>query len=249
MKTLVNFRDLGGIPSNLGKRIKPNRILRSGELVNLSDEDKNTLINKYKLKSIADFRSTKEICKSPDDLLENTDYYHIDIMQDVENNASKSSFEKNVLRHPDEMMSEVYKAIITNDVASSGYRKFIDILLNQHEGSTIFHCFAGKDRTGIGAAIILTILNVNKEDIINDYLVTNILRKAANDALIEEKRKLGASEQDIEHFRLFMSVKEEYLEAAYTSAKTHFGSFMDYIVKGIGVSEDEIKTLQEMYLE
>ena len=248
MKTLVNFRDLGGIITCEGKTIKANRILRSGELVNLADEDKMKLAEYFKLKSIVDFRSTAEISERPDDCLVGSGYHHIDIMKDVEHNASKSFFEDNKHAHPDVLMNGVYKMIILNDTANEGYRNFIDILLKQKDGATIFHCFAGKDRTGIGAAIILTILGVNKEDIIEDYLKTNILRKDANDKLLEEKRKQGASEQELEYFNLFMSVKADYLETAFAVAENTYGSFLDYIINGIGVSEKEIKVLQEMYL-
>lgn len=248
MKTVVNFRDLGGITTSKGKTVKANRILRSGELVDLASEDKLKLVDNYGLKSIVDFRSSKEISERPDDSLESTDYYHIDIMKDVENNASKSYFEDNEEFHPDEMMKDVYKTIILDDTATQGYRSFIDVLLNQKEGSTIFHCFAGKDRTGLGAAIILTILGANKEDIINDYLETNVLRKEANDKMLEEKRNQGASEQELEYFNLFMSVKADYLETAFETANEKYGSFLDYIINGIGVSKNEIETLQEMYL-
>lgn len=248
MKTVVNFRDLGGITTSKGKTVKANRILRSGELVDLASEDKLKLVDNYGLKSIVDFRSSKEIGERPDDSLESTDYYHIDIMKDVEKNASRASFEDNDQYHPGEMMKDVYKPIILDDTANQGYRSFIDVLLNQKEGSTIFHCFAGKDRTGLGAAIILTILGANKEDIVSDYLETNVLRKEANDKILEEKRNQGATDQELEHLNLFMSVKADYLETAFETANEKYGSFLDYIINGIGVSKNEIEKLQEMYL-
>lgn len=248
MKTVVNFRDLGGITTSKGKTVKANRILRSGELVDLANEDKIKLVDNYGLKSIVDFRSSKEIDERPDDSLECTDYYHIDIMKNVEKNASRSSFEDNDQYHPDKMMNDVYKTIILDDTATQGYRSFIDVLLNQKEGSTIFHCFAGKDRTGLGAAIILTILGASKEDIVSDYLETNVLRKEANNKMLEEKRNQGATEQELEYFNVFMSVKADYLETAFETANEKYGSFLDYIMNGIGVSKNEIETLQEMYL-
>ena len=66
--------------------------------------------------------------------------------------------------------------------------ELLQLLLNTEEGSTLLHCFAGKDRTGISAAVILTILGASKDDIAADYLKTNQLRKKENEELLGQLR-------------------------------------------------------------
>lgn len=247
---LVNFRDLGGIKTTDGKVIQEKRILRSGELVGLTEKDKTTLLDVYHLKNIIDFRGDDELAKRPDDILEGTNYYHIDIMKKEKKKSNQETFEKEMhSMHPDELMNYIYREIIVDQNASAGYRQFIDILLNQEEGSSIFHCFAGKDRTGIGAAIILTLLGVSKEDIFKDYLETIEARKAHNEQLVAQKRAAGATEEQLEHLRIMMSVKADYLEVAYETATKEYGSFEAYIQKAIGVTSEEQEQLKALYLK
>lgn len=68
--------------------------------------------------------------------------------------------------------------------------------------------FAGKDRTGLAAAIILTLLGVSKEDIVKDYLKTNELRAAANEEQFEQMRSSGASDEAIDAVKIAMFVQD-----------------------------------------
>lgn len=81
LKTLVNFRDLGGYSTGDGRVLQPKRLLRSGEVVGLSNQDANILTTNFKLEHIIDLRSAEEISEKPDDSLENVAYTNIDIMK------------------------------------------------------------------------------------------------------------------------------------------------------------------------
>lgn len=245
----VNFRDLGGMVGKDGKKIAEKRLLRSGELHQISQEDKEILLREYHLKAIVDFRGEIEVAQSPDDILPEVRYENLDILV---NSQDKTTDIKDLIKNRsiiDRYMDDIYRIMVENEGARQGYRHFIDILLAEKEGAVLFHCFAGKDRTGIGAAIILEILGVSKNDILTDYLVTNELRKEDNERLINALIVNGLPEDQADNLRVALSVKQEYLDVAYEAVEKQYGSFIEYIKQGIGVTEEEIKILQNSYLE
>jgi len=144
-------------------------------------------------------------------------------------------------------MCGVYRELVVSPEARVGYRQFVDVLLGS-KGSVLFHCFAGKDRTGWGAVIVLKILGVSEEDIVSDYLATIEGRKGANSRLIEEQREKGLSQEQLDVFEELMSVKGSYLEAAFNAVEEEYGSFDDYLRQGLGVEDDEITLLRNLYL-
>lgn len=112
----------------------------------------------------------------------------------------------------------------------------------------MFHCFAGKDRTGIAAAIVLHILGVSKEDIIKDYLQTNQQRQEANQAIIAGLVKKGLSAEGEKAILIALSVSEDYLLNAFSVAKDSYGSFDNYIKEAIKINYDEQEQLRQIYL-
>lgn len=246
----VNFRDLGGLEGNGGRRIRPCRLLRSGELVRLSEEDKEILTKEYQLRTIVDLRGEKECKESPDDKITGTVYHNIDVIKAIhEAGADMGSFETIPdIDTVDFYMRGLYEQMIQNTEAVNCYRKLIDLLLSQKEGALLFHCFAGKDRTGLAAAIILTILGVRKEDIFLDYLKTNEQRKAENSMLLHKLRKKGVSEVRCKIAETALTVKADYLEAAYLAAEKHYGSFSEFISKALKVTKEEEQELINRYL-
>lgn len=245
----VNLRDLGGLPTADGRKTQHARLLRAGEIVGLSPEEQQKMLDDYLLRMIIDFRGDAEVMDAPDDIWGDIVYKQIDICKDIHSNgADKTSLENINSAMIDEYMASLYRNMVLNEVSRQGFREFISLLLEQKEGATLFHCYAGKDRTGMGAAIILTLLGVSREDIFADYLQTNVLRAKANHALIEEHRRKGTTEDAIETIRVAMEVKEEYLLAAYETAEKKYGSFMQFIQEGLGITHAHQQELQRLYL-
>lgn len=251
METLVNFRDIGGYLTEDGRKVKTKKILRSGEVINLCEQDKNKLVQDYRLKKIIDFRGDKEVTEKPDDVLHNVYYEQIDVMKQLnEKTASQENLSHSMNRaQADEMMMEIYYHLMTEDTAHEGYRKLIQHLITEKDGSLLFHCFAGKDRTGVAAAIVLKLLGVNDQDIVQDYLKTNEERKAANALLIEEARQQGVEGEALLALNDVMTVKRDYLKYAYDTMLDKFGSFSAYIQNGLGIHPHEVEALQAIYLE
>ena len=250
MNSLVNFRDLGGIQNLDGLFIKKNRLLRSGEIFKLSEEDKKCLIENYQLKQVIDFRSPVEIKEKPVDLIEGVTYLHLDIFSDsLKDTPSLESMLKFLTpRLADDFMKEANRLLITLESARLGYQEFFKSCLKNKEGALLFHCAAGKDRTGLGAALLLKALNVGDDEIMLEYLKTNEQRAEINQELIKEAQEKGLTEGQLSALESVFSVKKEYLETAFETIKSEYKSFENYFKKGLGITDNELRTLRKEYL-
>ncbi len=238
MKSLVNFRDIGNIATQDGKRVKPNLFLRSGEVVNVHQSTVDRLLNEYKLETIIDLRGEKETTERPDDILTGVDYVNIDILKDVKGQGA--SFE-DLLKGAgtaDIGMLELYEELVLTDGARRGYQQFLELILNKPKSPILFHCFAGKDRTGMAAAIILKSLNVSDKLIFDDYLKTNEMRKEANQLIVNDLRSKGLTEEQLNEVLVMMNVDKRYLEHSFKIIDKEFGGFEQYITEGLRMPKD-----------
>lgn len=238
MKSLVNFRDIGNIATQDGKRVKPNLFLRSGEVVNVHHSTVDRLLNEYKLETIIDLRGEKETTERPDDTLTGVDYVNIDILKDVKGQGA--SFE-DLLKGAgtaDIGMLELYEELVLTDGARRGYQQFLELILNKPKSPILFHCFAGKDRTGMAAAIILKSLNVSDKLIFDDYLKTNAMRKKANQLIVNDLRSKGLTEEQLNEVLVMMNVDKRYLEHSFKIIDKEFGGFEQYITEGLRMPKD-----------
>ena len=168
-----NFRDLGGIKNLEGKYVRWGKIYRSDELKNLTDNDLKYL-QEIPLLSIIDFRSEQEI-KSAPDRVPNTvkKVYQFSItpgnLANINNIQSLSKEELVTL------MQELNAMLVTENHIVEQYKKFFEVLHTEQEVPVIFHCTAGKDRTGMASALFLAALGVDEETIYENYLESNIL--------------------------------------------------------------------------
>lgn len=251
METLVNFRDIGGYKTNEGRKVKKKRLLRSAEVVSLSSKDHNRLLSDYQLKTIIDLRGQDEIKEKPDDEIKDVEYCNIDVMKELKKRTASKAGMMTLLerRDPEEHMMSIYKEFVLNRGAQESYRQFVKELNTKEEGSTLFHCFAGKDRTGMAAVIILKILGVHQDDIFEDYLLTNVQREQANSVLLKEAEKNGLTLSQLEALEVAMSVRASYLHYALSIIDNEFGNFFGYLEKGLQLNEQDFSTLKELYLE
>jgi len=237
---ITNFRDIGGSTTRLGK-IKEKRLLRSGELYELSKADKLTLQNEYNLKLIIDLRSSDEVSEHPDSEIIGARYLNLDVLAYLEkgNVGFDNLMQRLDLASVDAHMKEIYSDIVVNKVASRGYGQFLTEISNLSDGSAIFHCFAGKDRTGLGAALLLDILGASKDDIYADYMLTNTMREEANKILCDAStKKHNLSTSQVEALKHFLLVKEDYISETYKTINAIYGSMENYILEGLKVTPE-----------
>lgn len=247
----VNFRDLGGIKTADGKSIKHKRLLRSGELVGLGERDCKLLTQNYQLEVIVDFRTAAEAKSTPDDKIENVRYVNIDIFEGHDEKASAmAKFEKIKTEQTAlDFMYSVYETMMIDPVAQQQFGVFLRMTRDNQKGALLFHCFAGKDRTGLAAAMVLTLLGVPKEEIFADYMRTNELRQAWNAAMLAEAVAEGYSEQEMRALHAAFYAQPGYLQHSFAQAEKEYGSFESFLRQAIGITDADIAQLKHGYLD
>ena len=187
-----NVRDVGGYRTPDGKTVKTGLVYRSGDLNRLFERDMAYLYGELGIKTVVDFRSKKHKTEgnmaAPSEQEENPDKYPSSVNRISEDTAIDESvivpdyqaIIENSTAYPDipsviDAVEAGYERIIlgaeTNN-AKTQYKKFFEILLDQNNGTILYHCSAGKDRTGVATALLLSALGVDRETVINDYLLS-----------------------------------------------------------------------------
>ena len=249
-----NTRDLGGMITKDGRRIKPGKLYRSARLNNLKDPDWFT----RNVGLVVDFRTTWEVGEQPDPVIPGVENLHLPIfeMQATGVTRDKES-EKHMFapRDPDEAlegMAKVYLRFITEEFSLSQYKKFLRLLFEPRDKAVLWHCTAGKDRTGIGALFIQELLGVEWEDILADYMATGeYMEEETQGHLRRQAEEFGRplTEAEERSMRCFLSTCEEYPTRVVAKAEELYGSFDDFIREGLGISDAEREAFREMYLE
>lgn len=162
----TNARELGGIPCRSGQTAW-HRFLRSDELSGLSGQDVCFLLE-YGVTTIIDLRSPAEIEKAPDhpDLLKATAYHSIPFIQEDVSPEAQADFMRNLSN-----LWELYKYLI---LQKSSVKQIFETIANAPDGAVLFHCTAGKDRTGITALLLLMLAGVDTQDCQANYMQTYV---------------------------------------------------------------------------
>lgn len=167
----TNTRDLGGYSTKDGYSTKWQVFLRSDELVLISDQDKKFLED-YGLKTIIDLRSAMELSARPNPYLnhEQIQYHNVSLFE----KADPKSLATLTL----DSLGGMYVEMLINH--KNQIKTVMEIIAEAPEGSILFHCAAGKDRTGVIAMLLLGLAKVRNRDIVSNYEVshTNLKRNA-----------------------------------------------------------------------
>lgn len=184
MKRELNLRDLGGIGGGI---VSKGLFLRSGKLSILSKDEATGLCNKFGIKCVIDLRTAVESAEFPDPLPDGVEYVQIPLLKDAavgitrETGSDPMTILRNLRKQPEKLkaMMPDFKALYTDIVTDEYSRAQLDkVVLRLRENAdkgicTLFHCTAGKDRTGIVSMALLKSYGVGDGEIIKDYLRTN----------------------------------------------------------------------------
>lgn len=178
-----NFRDLGGFLNQDGKMVRWNRLYRADSLAKLTEKDTAALLARN-IRTIVDLRGSAEQQAMPDRVPEGVMYIACPLMREefsASALAAQDSFAQSLkigyLRMIQENMDLVAKAVLA-------------VMDGLDRGAVVFHCTAGKDRTGVLAAILLLLLGVADEDIIADYQVSFTYNVRGINRLVAEQPEL-----------------------------------------------------------
>lgn len=236
-----NLRDLGGWPTRDGRRVRTGLIFRAPALLGLSASDRAT-IQALGLRTAVDFRGVEERNNNPVALDGvRHDFQPIEpsvgaSLRDIvlTGQASGHVSVQDML----DLLTEAYRAYALSSFPR--YRALFRHLLTEELLPLVFHCSAGKDRTGFGAALLLTALGVAWEHVLADYLATNRLwrREIARNFDLPEPVKDA-----------LLSVQEPLLVAAFDAATREYGSIDAYLETAIGLDASARARLADRFLE
>ncbi|GMK37820.1 protein-tyrosine-phosphatase [Paenibacillus sp. CCS19] len=243
-----NFRDLGGYQTTDGKTVKWGKLFRGEELGHLTSSDL-TYVHNMGLKSIVDYRTDAEVNALADPVIPGAQYIRTD-----EGNAGSAADLNAMIASgllKDEasavaMMVGFNKQMVD---APKFYIQLMELLNDPNNIGLVQHCTAGKDRTGLGSAIILLTLGVDEKTVMEDYLASNVYRAEANKKAVEAVRQQVKDENVVAAISALMGVQKEFLQAAIDEMKAKYGSIDNFIEQGLGITKEERAKLKAMYTE
>lgn len=251
IKKVNNFRYLGGIKNTDGKILRDSLIYRSANLHQLRRSSYKQF-EQLKIFKIIDLRTKQEADKEPDHLPKNISYSIFPAFEDKNDemkNAKKLALTGKInANDANERMLRFYKDYVSEN--PHVIKKIITEILNTDQ-PVLYHCTAGKDRTGIITALILKILKFDNKLIFDEYLESNNLRKKVIDKrlnlanmlhFIYPKLDLGVIEKT-------SWIDRQYLQAAFDEIDTQYGSLDHYIHQVLGISENEREHYIQKFLK
>ena len=252
-----NTRDLGGLKTMDGRVIRRGRLLRSGALGKLSEQD-IIFLQSIPLRTVVDFRTEREIAEKPDLVIPGVRQIHCPILpqltgvtRELGEDGMPSYFRMalEIGMQADTWMAGLYLPLVESEYSQTHYREFFRILLSHTEGALLYHCTIGKDRVGVGTMLLLSALGVDRSAIMEDYLLTTPYTEESRRAVCREA--LEYTDDPAAQFALeaFESARESYLNAAYHSIEQNYGSVSEYLSGVIGIGAKEREALRLLYLE
>lgn len=127
-------------------------------------------------------------------------------------------------------------------------RGFFRELMDADGGTVLWHCVGGKDRTGMLSLLLLSVLGVDRETIISDYLLSNDYYADSIREIYDRTYQLTGSRSLAEDLSLTRSVQRDWIEQAYATLESRYGSVDRYLHEVIGISDADFTALQDAYL-
>lgn len=248
----INFRELGGYLTEDGRKIKWHKLLRCGSMAQLTKNDVDYL-DQYGVRYIIDLRSPEESNYSPDKYPDKAQYFqdtvypfsfslfkNLGIINNMRLGASNMDFGR-----------QTYLQMLLDPHAQAAYRKMFNVLLeNDKEGeSVVFHCTAGKDRTGVAAFLILSALGVSEKQIVEDYLYTNLFFDNYSSETINDALESESQTEIAQRLNSKTAVITETIEVLPKACRVVSGSVEKFLEEKLGMTKAKIERLQELYLE
>jgi protein-tyrosine phosphatase len=248
-----NFRDLGGYRTIEGRVVRSGRVFRSGHLAALTDADLARL-EAAGIRTIVDFRpSNEQEVFGVDRMPPSARLVSIPIGEAGMAPAVQAALGRGEYRSlPDLAVGN--RVLVRDHAAQLG--EALRLVAAGENHAVVLHCIGGKDRTGVAAALLLSLLGVPWAEVVRDYLRSNE-RLTGPDST--QRRLLAAATgadpdkslppEDVDALRRFFQVESSYLEAARDEIERISGSIEAYARDELGVTDQNVASLQELLLD
>lgn len=251
LESTFNTRDLSSFKTTDGKSIKENRLIRSGHLHTINENDIKTL-KKHNVKIIVDFRSEHEFVNKADKRIEGVTYLNFPALPKKELASTGKSSDSNLLDLVSEdkggkkMLLETYKNLFLTKEGIEAYKNFFKVVTENKDGAILWHCSQGKDRAGMAAFLLEYALGLSMNDMIEDYLYTNIAMEKVITRLTPVVLKESNNNHSLlPHLRDVFTAQMDYLNASIQTINETYGSIENYLINTLEV---DIEKLKENYL-
>ena len=244
----LNFRELGGYESANGRKVVHGQFYRSGPIADLNEEEFE-YVKSLGIRHVFDFRSDYEANEVPDPDI-GAEHHLINAMVDGSGNQVQfdpKGIEAAAKEH--DQANDFLEQMYGNLPFCQAYKEMFEVI-KHHETPILFHCSAGKDRTGIAALLILILLGVDEETALDDYDLTNEYRKDIIARFFEKVAHIiGDNEEVKSRLQAFEGVNRSSAEYSIKTIKARYGNLDAFFENEFGIGEEERNELKNLYLE
>ena len=233
---VFNFRDLGGYRTTDGRHVRWHRLFRSDDLAHLSDDDADQFAG-LGIRTVVDLRRPDEIERAgriPP--LPGYEYHHVHMVHPAWPDRTFADTAERV-----EYVRERYNEMLA--AGADGVGQTLRLIADPEAAPLVFHCRAGKDRTGIISAITLSLLGVTDEDIADDYQLSEVAEEPAWEFLTRTRVEL----RDKRWLHFTVSPREAML-GLLADVRSEHGSVAGY-AESVGVTDEHIAWMRAHLLE
>ncbi|MEU7133974.1 tyrosine-protein phosphatase [Streptomyces sp. NPDC046261] len=256
--TITNFRDLGGIALVGNSAVRPGLLLRSGQLDRL-DLRADPSVAALGIHTVVDLRTARERRERPGRLPDGARLIVADVMAGMISERGDSPEDEaparleTILGNPaaaeehlgggkaEKLMCDTYRSFVTSETACRAYHLLLATLAEPDCGPLLFHCTAGKDRTGWAATVILLLLGADEATVEREYLDVVPAVRAAFAPMTDRFTAAGG---DPEIAGAILGVRPAYLAAALEEMRRAYGDVETYVRDGLGIPDEAVDRIR-----
>ena len=249
---ITNFRELGGLPTRDGRRVRARALFRSGHWGRSTEQDREEL-EQLGVGLVLDFRSDRDIeYEGADQLPAGTEHVALPIGDPAAGSDTRSLIMQGSIEtlrehfgdgRAEQFMTHSAAAMVHQH--SDNFARFLARLAQPHCPRALFHCSAGKDRAGWAASSLLLALGVDQTHVTEHYLLSNQTYDASKQhgALPQGDSEVVALVEPL------TKVRAEYVQASIAAACERWGSLDGYFRDGLKLSDEQREQLRQNWLE
>jgi protein-tyrosine phosphatase len=229
-----NFRDAGGYRTADGHWVRMGVVYRSGDLSKLTADDLAKL-HRLGIRTVYDLRTDGERKQSPDRVPVGAGYLQENVLGSDGSVTDLPSTEAEAVQ----WMTSAEATMVDADTAKAAYHNVFSGLSGTEPLPAVYHCTAGKDRTGWASAVLLTALGVPRSTVDSDYLASDHYNAASNAAVLAA---VPPAQRPV--YEVLLTVRQSYLDNGFSEVRKQYGSFGGYLQKGLGLNRADLARLR-----
>ncbi len=249
-----NIRNFTGLMNSRGKTIVSPALIRSNLLNSITKEDIRILTEQYKLKKVIDLRTETEVREKPDIRIPGAEYINIPLFHESAIGLThEENSDKCIIADGDKLdMKKLYVRLVSDEYSVSQLAKVMRHIadgIREAAGAVLWHCTEGKDRCGIVSAMVLAMLEFDREAIMQDYLETNRAAVKRAKQFYEEILAATGDRERAQNAEKAFLANEEYLNAALSHISRSCSSIQEFIIQKLDISGEEMERIREICLD